>query len=553
LNFEYFGGANTVLITLKMFQLKDLLKEGHKHLTGLNEVVLGNIDAVKQLSDITRTSLGPNGMNKMLINDHGKLSVTSDAATIVKELDVFHPAAKLAVLASQMQEMEMGDGTNFVITFCGELLQNAQILLEKGLHISEIIAGYSKAGDKSLKLLEELVVKKVEDVKNVEQVLPAIRSAISSKQSGYENLLAPLVAKACVEVCPSEDPRQFNVDNVRTCKILGGGVVDTNLVKGFVLNRGVEGTIKHLKDVKVAVFAGGFETAKPDTKDTVLLHSAEQLLNYTKSEEQLVERNVKEIYNSGARVIVSGGSVSEMALHFIERYKLMVIKVQSKFDLRRLCKAVGAIPLVRMGTPTQEELGYADQVSVEEIGSDIVTVFTTNKSGLSTIVIRASTQNLLDDFERAIDDGVNVYKVLCRDSRLVAGAGACDIELAKRLAQFGEETPGLIQYAIKKYADAFEVVPRTLAENSGMKATDALSNLYAAHQGGNIYDGIDVENLAIKSALEKGIFDVLSIRMNAIRLATNAAVTILRIDQIIMSKPAGGPKVPQQGPVDTDD
>jgi len=539
-----------------MMQLKDLLKEGHKHLTGVNEVVLGNIEAVKELAEITRTSLGPNGMNKMVINEHGKLAVTNDAATIVKELDVYHPSAKLAVMASQMQEAEIGDGTNLVLILCGEFLQNAETLLEKGLHISEIIAGFTKAGKKALEILEgkDLEVKKIESVTNVDLVAQGIKSAIASKQYGYESMLAPLIAKACIEVLP-QDIRTFNVDNVRSCKILGGGVLDTSLVKGFVLNRGVEGTIKHAKGVKVAVFSGGFESVKPETKDTLLITSADQLMNYAKSEELATEKIIKEIESSGAKVVVCGGTISEMALHFFERYKLMVVKVQSKFDLRRLCKAVGATPLVRIGAPTAEELGYAEEVSVEEIGSDIVTVFrqSANKSGISTIVIRASTQNTLDDFERAIDDGVNVFKSMCRDGRFVAGAGACEIELAKRLAQFGDSTPGLVQYSIKKYAEAFEVIPRTLAENSGLKATDVLSNLYASHQKGNIHDGVDIENGTISNVAEKGIYDLLATKISAIRLATNAVVTILRIDQIIMAKAAGGPKIPQQGPMDTDD
>lgn len=313
-------------------------------------------------------------------------------------------------------------------------------------------------------------------------------------------------------------------------------------------------------------------------------------LTFTKT--ILKKKIIKEIANAGAQVVVCGGTISEMALHFLERYKMMTIKVQSKFDLRRLCKAVSATPLVRMvnisfsflffvlkkkkskGAPTAEELGFAEEVSVEEIGSDIVTVFRqgAHKSGISTIVIRASTQNTLDDFERAIglknnfffelikrthlsiiDDGVNVFKSMCRDNRFVAGAGAVEIELAKRLAQYGDSTPGLVQYAIKKYAEAFEVIPRTLAENSGLKATDVLSNLYASHQKGNIHDGVDVETGTITNVAEKGVYDLLATKISAIKLATNAAVTILRIDQIIMAKAAGGPKIPQQGSMDTDD
>lgn len=218
-------------------------------------------------------------------------------------------------------------------------------------------------------------------------------------------------------------------------------------------------------------------------------------MNYNKSEEQAMEKIIKEISESGAKVVVAGSSIGEMALHFLERYKLMVVKVPSKFELRRIAKAVGATPLVRLGKPTPEELGYCDYVSVEEIGSTKVTIFRqdSDQGQIATLVVRASTQNILDDVERAIDDGVNAYKALLNDPRFVPGAGAVEIELSRRLQQYGDSTPGLVQYAIKKFGEAFEVVPRTLAENGGHKTTDIISSLYATHQQGNINHGIEIE------------------------------------------------------------
>jgi T-complex protein 1 subunit theta len=528
--------------------LTDLLKEGHKHLT---EVALQNIDSVKNLAEITRTSLGPRGMNKMIINHLEKLFVTNDAATIIKELDVIHPAAKMAVLASQAQEQEIGDGTNFVIVFIGSLLENAESLLRKGLHPSEIIDGYSKAVQKSFEILEELKVFQLENIRNVDEVTKCLKSVISAKQYGYEDLLTPMIAQACINVLP-KNPKNFNVDNVRVAKILGGGVLDTQVVKGHVLTRDTEGTIKHFNNAKIAVFAGGIELPKTETKDTVLITSAEQLMNYSKSEERAMEEIIRKISEAGVNVIISGGAVSEMALHFIERYKMMIVKVQSKFELRRICKTVGATALVRLGTPIPEELGLCDVVTVEEIGSTKVTIFRQEKenSEISTIVVRASTENILNDIERSIDDGVNIFKAITKDNRFVAGGGATEIELSKRIQNFGEATPGLIQYAIKKYGESFEVIPRTIAENAGLKSTDILSNLYAEHQKGNIYDGINVEDGTITNMVQLGILDHLFTKYNAIRLATDTAITILKIDQIIMSKPSGGPKPPKQGPMD---
>jgi len=279
-----------------------------------------------------------------------------------------------------------------------------------------------------------------------------------------------------------------------------------------------------------------------------MIKDAESLINYNKTEEAAVEDIIKKVADFGIKVIVSGGAISEIAMHYIERYGLMCVKVLSKFELRRVCKAIGATPLVRLGAPTAEEAGYCDYVGVEEIGSTKVTIFRQDDtdSGISTIVVRAATQNILDDIERAIDDGVNVYKGLVKDGRFVSGAAAAEIALARAIGQYADSTPGLTQHAIRRFAEAFQVIPRTISENAGLKATDVISALYAAHQKGEKNTGIDVSE-GTGDATKLGVYDHLAAKQNAIRLATDAAVTILRVDQIIMSKPAGGPKAPQQG------
>jgi len=355
-------------------------------------------------------------------------------------------------------------------------------------------------------------------------------------------------------VCP-KTASNFNVDNVRVAKILGLGVTDTEVVKGFVLTRGAEGTVKHIKNAKIAVFAAGIDLGKTETKGTLKISNADELLNFSKGEEKQMEDIIKAVSEAGVNVVVSGGNISDMAIHFIERYKMLAVKTPSKFQLRRICKAVGATPLVKIGAPTQEELGSCDEVTLEEIGSTQVTVFRQSKedSAVSTLVVRGSTDNIMDDVERAVDDGVNVYKSLCKDGRFVPGAAASEIELARRLQIFADSTPGLEQYAIRKYAEAFEVVARTLADNSGFNATELISNLYAAHTKGATSSGIDIESGEVVDATKLGVFDLLSTKYNAIRLATATTTTVLRVDQIIMSKPAGGPKAPKQGPMDADD
>lgn len=540
---------------MQPYGIQAMLKEGHKHLSGLDEAVVKNIDACKQLSAITRTSLGPNGMNKMVINHLDKLFVTNDASTIVNELEVQHPAAKILVLAAKAQQEEIGDGANLTISFAGELLQNAEELIRMGLHPSEIISGYSKAINKTIEILGELVEPGSEtmDVRDKEQVVSRMRAAIASKQFGQEERLCSLVADACYHVCP-KNPANFNVDNVRVAKLLGGGLHDSTVLQGMVLKGDTLGSIKRMEKAKVAVFAGGVDTSATDTKGTVLIHSAEQLENYAKSEEAKVEELIKSVADSGAKVIVSGAAVGEMALHFCERYKLMVLKISSKFELRRFCRTTGSVAILKLSQPNPADLGYVDLVSVMEIGGVRVIVVQNEEGGssVSTVVLRASTDSILDDLERAVDDGVNTYKAMCKDSRIVPGAAATEIELARRVKEFSFKETGLDQYAIAKFAESFEMIPRTLAENAGLNAMEIISSLYAEHANGNAKVGIDLVEGVCKDASVINVWDLYITKFFALKYAADAACTVLRVDQIIMAKPAGGPRREQPAGMDED-
>ncbi|XP_031478270.1 T-complex protein 1 subunit theta [Nymphaea colorata] len=537
------------------YGIQAMLKEGHRHLSGLDEAVLKNIDACKQLSTITRTSLGPNGMNKMVINHLDKLFITNDAATIVNELEVQHPAAKILVLAGKAQQEEIGDGANLTISFAGELLQNAEELIRTGLHPSEIISGYTKAIDKTVEVLNELVEKGSEtmNVRNKDEVVSRIKAAVASKQFGQEDVLSPLIADACIQVCP-KNPVNFNVDNVRVAKLVGGGLHNSTVVRGMVLKNDAVGTIKRIEKAKVAVFSGGVDTSATETKGTVLIRSAEQLESYAKTEEAKVEELIKSVADSGAKVIVSGAAVGDMALHFCERYKLMVLKISSKFELRRFCRTTGAVALLKLSKPNADELGYADSVSVEEIGGTRVTIVKNEEGGnfVSTVVLRGSTESILDDLERAVDDGVNTYKAMCRDSRIVPGAAATEIELARRIKEFSFKETGLDQYAIAKFAESFEMVPKTLAENGGLNAMEIISSLYAEHAAGNVRVGIDLEDGACRDIAARNIWDLYVTKFFALKFAADAACTVLRVDQIIMAKQAGGPKRDAPAAMDED-
>jgi len=531
-----------------------MMKDGAKFFSGLEEAVIRNIGACKEFAETVQTCYGPNGMNKMVINHLDKLFVTNDCATIIRELEVEHPAAKMLILGSQMQENEVGDATNFVIIIAGELLKAAESLIRMGLKPTEIAEGYEIALDKALEILETLQCAEVKNTRDQKDVEKAIRSAVMSKQYGNEDYLASLITKACISSLPEQTT--FNVDNVRICKILGGGLFNSDVVQGMVFRRCVESNVTIQNNCKVAIFTCPVDALQTETKGTVLIKTAEELTTFSRGEENQLEEQIKAIADAGTGVIVSGGKIGDMALHFINKYKMMAVRLVSKWDIRRLAKATGATALPRMTAPTAEELGMADKVYIDELGDTEIVVFKIGESPLSTVVVRGSTDNYIDDIERAVDDGVNVFKGVCKDGRLTAGGGATEIELAQQIAAWGEQRPGLEQYSIGKFAQALEVIPRVLAENSGVKPKEVISKLYAAHSEGNKNVGFDIEGESgdVKDCAESGVYDLLLSKKWALKYATNAACTVLRVDQIIMAKRAGGPKPRDtSGPMDQDD
>lgn len=540
--------------------LSGMLKDGHTSLEGLDAATLRNISASKELSRIVQTSLGPNGMNKLVVNHLERIIVTSDCATIVSELEIEHPAAKMLSLASKMQDDECGDGTNLTVSFAGGLLSATEELLRSGLHTSEIIAGYKSAGDKLAEILPTLVTKSVElgsdDGKNEEMLVQGIKPVLSAKHFGCDEVLAPLIAKACLATASSNGKRTVvNPEAVRVAKIMGGRMEQSQVIHGFVTLRNVETTsTTSATDAKITVFGCGIEASGTEAKGTVLMKNADDLKGYNKSEEVKMEEVIKSIADTGTKVIVCGGTVSEMALHFIERYKMVLVRIQSKWELRRLCSAVNASALVRLGPATPDEMGFCDEVKVEEIGGRPVTIFRQTKSKadgcrLATILLRASTTNVLADLERAVDDGVHACKQICRDGRLVPGAGATEMELAVQIRNYADSCPGLDQYAIRAFAKSLEFVPKTLAENAGLDAGHVLAGLSAAHANGQPGAGVDIEGgldgtSGNKSGIlvENPIYDIMNTKLSAFRLAIDAALTVLKVDQIIMSKPARGGK-----------
>ena len=487
------------------------------------------------------------GLTKIVINHLEKVFVTADCATILSELEVNHPAAKLLSIAAAAQDKEFGDGSNLVLAIAGELLGKAEGLIREGLHPNDIARGYDRALEAILGFLDELVLPAEETALNLGDeptVAKAMAGVISSKQQGYEDFLGGLVAKACIGCCPN-DRTGFNVDNIRVAKAIGGSIHDSFVVNGVVMQRDSEGSVKQVSNAKVAVFAQGVDTSGTETKGTVLIHNAEELLQYHESEEQHLAKLVKSIADAGVKLVISGSAVGELAMHFLERHGIMVVKVPSKFELRRICQTTGATALPRFGVPQPQDLGHIKDAGVREVGGSRLIVF--QQSGdagrISTIVLRGATRAHLDDIERAIDDGCNTYKALVRDTRRLPAGGATEMQLSVRLAADAKKQGGLEQYTLRKFSEALEIIPRTICDNTGLDATGLLSKMQQAHAApeGAVL-GVDTMSGDLADLSQQGISDLYAPKVWGLKLATDAATTVLQIDQIIMSKQAGGKK-----------
>ncbi|XP_026190560.1 T-complex protein 1 subunit theta [Cyclospora cayetanensis] len=622
--------ADAAYIFSNRHGLGALLKDGYRTFTGIDEVTAKNIEACKTLTDITKTSLGPCGLSKLIINAWGKRFVTNDTAAILKELEVQHPAAKLLVMAAEMQKQEMGGGCNFLLILSGYLLANADYLLRQGLHLSDVIQGYELAMEKVPAILEEAACHSVDNLKDGKLLEPVLKCVLASKPICVEAGLSSLLASAVASVMPPKF-EDFDPDNIRVAKLQGGRLSQSTVLNGMVITRPPHGqlamcgfvctfgslvdhhevtrerTVECKKNCKVMVLGCGLECATTEAKGTVLIHTAEELKNFTKGEEAQMEEVIRGIRNVGGlrsfnahrlrsafesafkvskqttvlccpsslgfvgveAIIVHGGGIADIAQHFCNKYEILTIKVPSKFEARRVCRALGATALVRLGVPMADELGVADSIQTIEISSTRVTQILCRDTRVQTIVLRGSTPCILDEAEKAVDDACAFAKALTKDHRFVAGAGAAEMEIARKLQAVAEKLPGVDQYAVLKAAEAFEAIPRLLSESAGLNATEVLAALHAAHATGRVFEGVNMDafvapvagnratsgNSKVNMTLDAkaaGIYDHMQTKAWATRLAFDAAITTLRVDQIIMARPAGGPAPRAPGAPDAD-
>nr|XP_056719604.1 T-complex protein 1 subunit theta-like [Euleptes europaea] len=528
-----------------------MLKEGMKCFTGLQETLFSNLTACKALVRSLRTCYGPMGRNKLVVNHLGKSFHTSHAATILRELELENPVACLLRTAAETQEEETGDGTNYVVLLAGALLENAEKLLRSGLPVVHIRAGYEMACKEALRLLPGLichVLKKPHDVDEVRWVLQTI---VGSKIFGHQKFLSRLVAKACVLVLPHAGT-PFNPEFIRICKVPGGDVANSRVVEGVVTCTEAEGIIKRVERARVAVYSCPFGPAGLEAKSTAIFQSAEQLKDFGGDEEKLMEHRVQTIAMASVNTIVVGGKVEDMALFYANKYRIMVVRLSSRMELQSLCRAVGATLLLSLVPPLPEAIGHCRRVYMSEIGSTSVVIFSQDGAAcpVVTVVLRGATQEMLDCLEEAVHDGVSVYKVLGSDPRLLPGSGATEMALSVRLSTLGMYYPGSEQYGILEFSQALKTLPAILAENAGLPVNEVMAKMEVQHQLGTQNTGIKLvaEEAETISAIKEGLLDPLLVKHRAITLATQVTVMLLGVSEIMVAKKSGGPKPRGENP-----
>ena len=535
-------GADTV-------GLSSILKDGIKSYRGLDQATLYNIHACLQLGDLIRTSFGPAGRSKLILNHLDKLFLTSNAQTMLRESGVDHPAAKLLMEVAIQQKSEFGDGSSLVVVLGAAILSRAADLIRQGLRPSDIREGFLVGEAKVIELLDGLVVEKLNPEWKTasqkvlsEQIFPLLKTVIASKHLGEEDFLGQLSADALAHAVPCDHPDRFDLDNVRIVKVLGASLRDSRVIQGLVLNRCPESRLQQIpQSAKIAVYSCAIDIGRTEAKGTVLLKSAEQMLSFSKDEEDSLERELRAVAETGVKILITSDTVSDMALHFINRLGLIALRVPSKFDIRRIVRATGAQTQTSLLPPRPDQQGTVGSFKVIEIGGDFCTVIESapGLGRISSILLRGASTNKLDDYERSLIDSIAVAKSLLTraDGRLVPGAGASEMELAHRLSQWTMESSltGLPLLALQNFSQVFTSVAEVLTENAGFDQVQYMASLEAAHMSGRIAAGVQPDE---SQPVDTAVRDLLIVKRSAIRYACRVSWLILGVEQIIFSKPA---------------
>jgi thermosome len=541
------------LTTTKEGQPVLILKEGTSRSRG-KEAQRNNIMAALVVAETIKTTLGPRGMDKMLIDSMGDITITNDGAAILDEIDVEHPAAKMMVEIAKTQDKMVGDGTTTVVVLSGELLKKAQELLEQNIHPTVIISGYRKATQKAMDILEKVAIPV--DLNDRETLKRVAMTSMRSKAVGpARDYLAEIAIDAVKQISEKRGGSMLaDIDNVQIVKKEGKSILDTVLVKGVILDKEVvhAGMPKRVEKAKITLLNAALEVEKTEFSAEIRIRDPTQMKAFLDQETNILREMVEKIAATGANVLVCQKGIDDMAQHFLAKHGILAVRRAKESDMEKLSRATGGKVVTNIDDLKQEDLGHADLVEERKIGDDKMVFVEGCKDPRSvSLLIRAGLERMVDEAERAMKDALSVVADVVEKNKIVVGGGAIEAEIAKELHRYASKVGGREQMAIATFADAMEIIPKALSDNAGLESIDVLVNLRASHEKPNGQSmGVDVFSGKIVDMYEEGVLEPLSVKEHAVKSAAEAASVILRIDDIVAaSKPKeekGPGKLPEE-------
>ncbi len=529
-----------------------ILPEDTQRATGKN-AQRTNITAAKLVAETVRTTLGPKGMDKMIVDSLGDVTVTNDGVTILEEMQIEHPSAKMIVEVAKTQEAEVGDGTTTAVVLAGELLKNAEGLLEQDVHPTVVAKGYRLAAEKAQAILnsiaENVTEKDTDILKKIAQTAMTGKGAEAAKE-----VLADLTVKAVKSIIDKEgDNIIIDKDNIKIEKKVGSGVDDSELVEGMIIDKEKvhPGMPRIVKNAKIALIDSALEIKNTEIDAKIQITNPTQMQSFLDQEEKMLQGMVDKVFESGANVIFCQKGIDDMAQHFLAKRGIFAARRVKKSDMEGLARATGASVLTNLDDLNENDLGFAGIVQESKVGDEEMTFVKECKNPKSvTLLIRGGTEHVVDEIKRAVEDAVGDVAAALKVGKVVAGAGAPEMELSKGLKKFANSLSGREQLAVQKFAEAVEIIPRTLAENAGLDPIDILTELKSAHDKKQIWAGVNVFTGKVVDSWKQGVIEPLKIKTQAIKSASEVANMILRIDDVIAggtSKGGGMPPMPPGG------
>ena len=526
-----------------------LLKDGASETKG-REAQKNNIAAGKIISDIVRSSLGPRGMDKMLVDSLGDVTITNDGATILKEIDVQHPAAKMLVEISKTTDNEVGDGTTSAVVLAGALLENAESLILQDVHPTIIVDGYKKAAKKAKQYLSEISENITPNDKNILKKIAktSMQTKLVRKDSDF---LADIIVNSIVSVA-RKDGEKFDVDidDVKVEKKTGGSIKDSTLIKGIVLDKEVvhSGMPKKVTDAKIALINTALEISKTETDAKININNPQQMKSFLDEENKMLKNMVDKVIGSSATVVLCQKGIDDMAQHYLSKAGIVAVRRVKESDMTKLAKATGARIVTNLDDLFEKDLGSAENVEERKIEDDRwVFVEGCRHPKAVTLLLRAGSQRVVDEVERSVHDSIMVVKDVMEFPSVVAGGGSPETYAATKIRNWSKSLEGREQLAAEKFAESLESIPITLSENAGMDPIDTLTNLRSKQNKGEKWTGIDVMKGRVTNMKTSDIIEPLAVKNQIVSAATEAACMILRIDDVIATAKSAGPPPGAEG------